>query len=208
MEFNDLKWNRTLCQQFQCVGANWAYFDSDNSGQPLLFLHGTGCEVSDWAAVIEGLPQNGRCIALDFRGHGQSSVPSEPFTLTDLADDVLYLTDHLGLQGFVIIGHSLGGMVAMEIARRSSCIDGLILLEGWTSLSSAGNAFDTGRFYGSLSETVVTRIQRKAEETRSRFSPKSGIVSGNPSKILMPTPTLNRHASLFMKFSVVWGGMI
>ena len=146
-----------------------AYFDSDNSGQPLLFLHGTGCEVSDWAAVIEGLPQNGRCIALDFRGHGQSSVPSEPFTLTDLADDVLHLTDHLGLQGFVIIGHSLGGMVAMEIARRSSCIDGLILLEGWTSLSSAGSAFDTGRFYGSLSETVVTRIQRKAEETRSRF---------------------------------------
>ena len=48
---------------------------------------------------------------------------------------------------------------------------GLVLLEGWTSLSSAGSAFDTGRFYGSLSQTEITNIQRKAEETRNRFKP-------------------------------------
>ena len=60
-----------------------AYFDSDNSGQPFLFLHGTGCDSSDWTAVIDGLPQNFRCITLDFRGHGESTVPTQLFTLGD-----------------------------------------------------------------------------------------------------------------------------
>ena len=94
----------------------------------------------------------------------------KPFTLGSLADDVLCLADHLGIQNIEIVGHSLGGMVGMEVARRSSRIVGLVLLEGWTSLSSAGSAFDTlDGFYGSLSQIAVARIQQKAKETRSRF---------------------------------------
>ncbi len=146
-----------------------AYLDSGNAGQPFLFLHGTGCDSLDWVRVIEGLPENLRCIALDFRGHGQSSVPTQRFTLTDLAGDVGHLIDYLELQELVIVGHSLGGMVAMEAAQHSSSVVGLVLLEGWTSLASAGSAFDAGRFYGSLQETEIAHIQQKSEETRSRF---------------------------------------
>lgn len=51
-----------------------AYYDSGNLPSPLIFLHGTGCDASDWMPVIDGLPRNQRCIALDFRGHGQSTV--------------------------------------------------------------------------------------------------------------------------------------
>ena len=149
-----------------------AYFDSGNSDQPLLFLHGTGCDASDWIPVTDRLPGEQRCITLDFRGHGQSTVPTQAFSLTDLANDVSHLTDHLNLQKLVIIGHSLGGMVAMEVARRSSSVAGLVLLEGWTSLSSAGSAFDPGRFYGSLSKTAIAQIQQKAEKTRNRFQPE------------------------------------
>ena len=146
-----------------------AYADSDNAGQPVLFLHGTGCDSSDWAAVIDKLPRTLRCISLDFRGHGESTVPAQPFTLTNIAEDVGHLIDDLGLQGLVIVGHSLGGMVAMEVARHSQRVVGLVMLEGWTSLSSAGSAFDTGRFYGSLSQPAIAEIHRKAKETRSRF---------------------------------------
>ena len=149
-----------------------AYHDSGNRMPPLIFLHGTGCEASDWIPVTDGLPHNQRLIALDFRGHGQSTVPTQPFTLTDLADDVSHLADHLSLQELVIVGHSLGGMVAMEVARRSSVVTGLVLLEGWTSLANAGSAFDAGRFYGSLSETAITEIQQKSKATRSRFQPE------------------------------------
>lgn len=153
---------------------NWgkmAYSDTDGSGKPLLFLHGTGCDSADWTSVTEKLPQNQRLITVDFRGHGQSSVPTEPFTLANLSDDVLHLINTIGIQEVVLVGHSLGGMVAMEVAKRSSCIAGLVLLEGWTNLSSAGSAFDTGRFYGALSQTERTSVQQKAEKTRNRFKP-------------------------------------
>jgi pimeloyl-ACP methyl ester carboxylesterase len=147
------------------------YTDSGRLSHPLLFLHGTGCDSSDWKSVIEQLPHHQRHITLDFRGHGQSSVPTKPFTLANLADDVLHLINAIGIQEAILVGHSLGGMVAMEAARCSPCIVGLVLFEGWTSLSSAGSAFDTGRFYGSLSQTEITNIQRKAGETRNRFKP-------------------------------------
>ena len=149
-----------------------AYYNSGNSGSlmpPLLFLHGTGCDASDWIPVTGRLPRDQRVITIDFRGHGQSRVPTQPFTLEGLAEDVLHLANHLNLHELVIVGHSLGGMVAMEVARRLSSVVGLVLLEGWTSLSAAGSSFDAGRFYGSLSETAVARIQRKSEATRSRF---------------------------------------
>ena len=149
-----------------------AYHDSGNLPSPLIFLHGTGCDASDWMSVTDALPRNQRCIALDFRGHGQSPVPTQPFTLTDLAEDVLHLVDNLRLQKLVIVGHSLGGMVAMEVAQRSSGVIGLVLLEGWTSLSAAGSSFDAGRFYGSLSETAIAEIQQKSKTTRSRFQPE------------------------------------
>lgn len=145
--------------------------DSGESGPPLLFLHGTGCDLADWGSVIQKLPDRQRRIALDFRGHGQSGIPTEPFTLGCLADDVLYFADMFKIQEMILVGHSLGGMVAMEVASRSSHVAGLVLLEGWTSLSSAGSAFDAGRFYGSLPHTAIADIQRKAGETRSWFKP-------------------------------------
>ncbi len=147
------------------------FLDSGGSGIPILFLHGTGCDSTDWKSVIEKLPSDQRSITLDFRGHGHSSVPIEPFTLDSLGDDVLYLADAIGIQEVILVGHSLGGMVAMDVAKRSSQVVGLVLLEGWTSLSLAGSAFDPGRFYGSLDRTAITQIQQKAGEARSKFKP-------------------------------------
>ena len=119
-----------------------AYLDSGDSGCPLLFLHGTGCDAADWMPVIETLPSEQRCIAPDFRGHGQSPVPTQPFTLADLADECV--APYRLFEEFTelaIVGHRLGGMVAMEVAQRSSCVVGLVLLEGWTSLSKCGQCF-------------------------------------------------------------------
>ena len=155
------------------VNTSWgemAYLDSGGSGCPLLFLHGTGCDLLDWISTFEKLVCNQHYLALDFRGHGRSSVPFEPFTIADLAEDVLQLVKKLEFQETILVGHSLGGMVAMDVARHTSCVVGLILLEGWTSLSSASSAFNTGRFYGSLSKSQITNIQQKSEETRNRFT--------------------------------------
>ena len=149
-------------EQMACV-------DSGGDGFPLLFLHGTGCDSTDWTGVHRNLSRRLRLISPDFRGHGQSDVPAAPFTIGDLAGDVLYLLNDLDLRSALLVGHSLGGMVAMEVARRSSRVSGLVLLEGWTSLSAASRAFDTGRAYGTLSDDAIARVQEKSSKTRARF---------------------------------------
>lgn len=148
-----------------------AYTDSGGTSIPLLFLHGTGCDSTDWTSVCEYLPQIQRYITLDFRGHGKSTVPTQQFTITNLAEDVIHLIKTIGIQEVILVGHSLGGMVATDVTKRCSMVNRIILLEGWTNLRSAGTAFDSGRFYGTLQSSEILRIQRIAEETRNRFIP-------------------------------------
>lgn len=156
------------------INTSWgemAFSKSDGADYPLIFLHGTGCDSLDWMSVIDRLPGNQVHITTDFRGHGNSSIPIEPFTINDLANDVIHLIDSIDIQRTILVGHSLGGMVAMSVADRCSLITGLVLLEGWTSLLSAGSSFDDGRFYGSLPKAQISEIKQKSEETRKRFKP-------------------------------------
>jgi pimeloyl-ACP methyl ester carboxylesterase len=151
--------------------ASWgemAYTDTGGTGVPLVFLHGTGCDDVDWAETIEHLPRGLHIVTLEFRGHGQSDVPAEAFTLQDLASDLLLLADHINVESLLLVGHSLGGMVALEAASQSSRIVGLVLLEGWTSLSAA-SAFDEDRSYGGLSQKRIDSILTKSQLTRDRF---------------------------------------
>jgi len=151
---------------------NLAYTDSGGSGYPVVFLHGTGCDPEDWLPVIQVLPEEVRKVVVDFRGHGQSDVPLSPFTIEDLADDVVGVISHLKLEKPLIVGHSLGGMVAMCVARNEDNVGGLILLEGWTSLVCASDAFESGRMYGQLSDDDMKRIQEQSEAVRSGFVPE------------------------------------
>ena len=146
-----------------------SFTESGGTTRPLLFLHGTGCDLTDWSSVIELLPLNQRYLTLDFRGHGKTTVPTESFSLQDLADDVISFIDSQGIRDVILVGHSLGGMVAMDVASRYSSVVALVLLEGWTNLKSAGSAFDSDRFYGTLSQTDIIRIKEKSDETRSRI---------------------------------------
>lgn len=144
------------------------YSDAGGSGFPAIFLHGSGCDSADWAPVIQKLPREIRAVTFDFRGHGSAAAPADPFTLQDLADDVVRLTTELAFQRVLLVGHSLGGMAALEGARQSSRIVGLVLLEAWTRLG-ANNAFDDRHVFGNLSQSAIDAIRRKAEETHERF---------------------------------------
>jgi len=155
-------------QRLQMPWGRTAYSQTPGAGVPLLFLHGTSCDSSDWEHVLSSLPDGWRCICMDFRGHGQSDAPENEFTLDDVSGDVLALIDRLGVGRAVLVGHSLGGIVAMHAAAKSEAIAGLILLEGWTD-RNAGESFVGDRLYGNLDRGAIERIQEKDCKTRRRF---------------------------------------
>ena len=148
------------------------YSDTGGVGTPLVLLHGTGCDSADWDGVVDRLPPGLRVIRMDFRGHGRSDAGAEPLSLDDLSEDVLAAAGRLGLEEAILVGHSLGGMVAMDVARRSSLAIALVLLEGWTR-SAASEAFAGDRTFGALDGPAVREIERKLSETVARFAPEA-----------------------------------
>src|SRR5258706_10594796 len=89
-------------------------YDAHGSGRPLLLIHGYPLNRHMWRPQVETLTDAARVIAPDLRGHGDSSTPSETYTVDRLADDLVELLENLGLsQPFVVGGLSMGGYVAL-----------------------------------------------------------------------------------------------
>ncbi len=82
----------------------------------LLLLHGAGGSHLDWPPQLRRVEGMGSC-AVDLSGHGRSAKPGRS-SVSDHADDVLALIDALGLTQIILVGHSMGGAVALEIALR------------------------------------------------------------------------------------------
>jgi 3-oxoadipate enol-lactonase len=71
-----------------------------------------------WDAQLDALTERFQVVRYDTRGHGQSPVPAGPYSIDDLADDVVALLDRLGIASAHLIGLSLGGMTVMRLAAR------------------------------------------------------------------------------------------
>ncbi|MBI3986737.1 MAG: alpha/beta hydrolase [Lentisphaerae bacterium] len=162
--------NRSPIQKFRMPWGKMACVDTPGDEPPLVFLHGTGCDSGDWERVVSLLRGQARLVRLDFRGHGASDTPTEAFALHDLAADVLTFLEKLDLHDTILVGHSLGGIVAMAAAAKSPRIKGLVLLEGWTN-ARAQDAFEASHLTGGLDEAALARIQKKDDATLLRFDP-------------------------------------
>lgn len=95
-------------------GARLRYVDR-GSGPTLLLIHGLGATHADWDRQIAFFARVFRVIVPDLRGHGDSEGEG-PFTVDRLASDLSQLLDQLKVGSFFIIGHSMGGAVAMQLA--------------------------------------------------------------------------------------------
>jgi esterase len=91
------------------------YGDSGGGGIPLLFLHGLFGSASNWGRVVTHFSAQHRCIAPDLRNHGRSFHTGE-VGYRDQAEDLIRLMDHLAIESASLIGHSMGGKVAMQLA--------------------------------------------------------------------------------------------
>lgn len=91
----------------------------DGPGAALLLLHGLGGSAESWTDLTPSLSRHYTVIVPDLRGSGTRATPiSTPVTLSELADDVVELLDHLGVAECHVVGHSFGGVVAQDLLAR------------------------------------------------------------------------------------------
>lgn len=92
-----------------------AHRSGDAALPPMVLLHALGERADDWAAVTALLAPSHRVVALDLRGHGRSDRAGE-YGFELMRDDVIGALDALGLRDVVLVGHSMGGVVAYLVA--------------------------------------------------------------------------------------------
>lgn len=91
-------------------------YEVSGRGEPLVMIQGLGSPRIGWFFQKLAFRRYFRVIMLDNRGVGESDKPAGSYTVRDMADDVLGVMDHLGLDRAHIMGASMGGMIAQEIA--------------------------------------------------------------------------------------------
>jgi len=117
-----------LAKIFHVNGVDLNIVDTGAGMPALVFLHYWGGSSRTWAPVIQCLASTQRCVAIDFRGWGQSSKDAGDYSLQTLASDVIGVIGQLGLKEFFVLGHSMGGKVAQLLAARQPAgLRGLIL---------------------------------------------------------------------------------
>lgn len=88
----------------------------DTAGDPVVFIHGFGGDLNNWMFNQPVVSQRRRAIAIDLPGHGASSKEASG-SVEELASAVQATLDQLGVSRAMLVGHSLGGAIALEIAR-------------------------------------------------------------------------------------------
>jgi pimeloyl-ACP methyl ester carboxylesterase len=99
-------------------GVTLRYVEAGSGDPPLLFVHGWTCNHTHWRDQLPHFAKKHRVVALDLRGHGKSDAPDQDYGIDGFVGDVAWFIRELGLQKPVIIGHSMGGVIAMNLARR------------------------------------------------------------------------------------------
>ncbi len=94
------------------------YYEEEGEGPAVIFINDLIEDHFFWDKIRLELAKNFRVIVFDQRGIGQSSISKTPFTIEDMAKDVIALADELKLETFHLVGDSMGGGVALTVAKK------------------------------------------------------------------------------------------
>lgn len=105
--------------------------DGGRGELPVVLVHSLAGNSKHWGAQLEHLRPSRRAVALDLRGHGQSESPDNgDYSISGMVGDIAAVVDTLGLDRFVLVGHSMGGGVALSYAgTHPERVGGLLLLD-------------------------------------------------------------------------------
>ena len=94
------------------------HYETGGSGSPaLVFIHGWNCDRSYWSAQLPVFASTHQVVAIDLAGHGDSGVNRVEWSMANFGADVAAVADRLQLEDIILVGHSMGGPVALEAAR-------------------------------------------------------------------------------------------
>jgi pimeloyl-ACP methyl ester carboxylesterase len=91
-------------------------FQVRGTGPPVIFIQGAGVHGGAWTPQLDGLAAHYECLAFDNRGLGESQPQGCPLTIQQMAEDTLALMDARGWESAHVVGHSMGGLIALEVA--------------------------------------------------------------------------------------------
>ncbi len=136
--------------------------DPELSRRTIVFLHGFGGKALQWKYQLQALSVANHVIAIDQRGHGQSQIVANDYSMSVLVSDTLSVLDTLGInQKIVLVGHSFGGAIATEFAvQYPERVEQLILI------ATAGE-FRLNWLYRSLLKLPYTTLRAFAPFTRN-----------------------------------------
>jgi pimeloyl-ACP methyl ester carboxylesterase len=98
-------------------GVPIAYTVAGDGDGALLFIHGWACDRYYWASQLYDFADTHKVVVVDLAGHGDSGSDRTDWSIESMAQDVRAVIDHLALESVILVGHSMGGPVAVETAR-------------------------------------------------------------------------------------------
>ncbi len=154
------------------INATTLHYERAGSGSPLLLIHGLGSSGEDWAFQRNEFARGHTLILPDLRGSGRSAKPLGPYSITQFAADLWGLLDALGIAATDVVGFSLGGAVAIEMAlMRPQCVRRLVLCNTLVNYRT-----DTWRkwfeAYAQVALVRVLGLQRTARLVARRLFPQ------------------------------------
>lgn len=131
---------------------------------PLLFLHGIMGHRRDWDVAIDRLARQHLVVAPDQRGHGRSEW-THSYRVSEMADDAIALVERLGLGPVPIMGHSMGGMVALLVAeRRPDLVDRIVVVDIVPESMATEFAVQMPQMFQAMAEASYDSVEEAVTE--------------------------------------------
>ena len=116
-------------------------WESNGSGDPVLFLHGLGGGLLDWEPQVSAFAPKYRVLRLDVRGHGSSDKPKGKYEVEEFTSDAIAVLRAAGVAQAHIVGISMGGMIALQLAVDApAMVRSLVLVNTGPEVKAENNA--------------------------------------------------------------------
>lgn len=111
------------------------YYQVNGQGDPIVFIHGLGSSGRDWEFQTNHFGNNYQVVVFDVRGHGQSEKPPGPYSIPLFAQDTASLIRKLGIAPAHVVGISMGGMIAFQLALDApELVRSLVIVNSWPEM--------------------------------------------------------------------------